>query len=102
MLQAIEIALDRQQQIIASRMQSEDLRLRFDSLSGREREVLNLVVDGLLNKQIAAEMGISEKTVKVHRSRVMHKTGARTAAQLARLFVAANINNNNSDTTTNI
>ena len=55
---------------------------------------LQLVVDGLLNKQIAAELGISEKTVKVHRSRVMHKTHARTAAQLARLFVEASTNNN--------
>ena len=90
LLQAIEVALDRQQEIIASRRQSADLRLRFDSLSGREREVLELVVDGLLNKQIAGELGISEKTVKVHRSRVMHKTGARTAAQLARLFVSVN------------
>jgi len=98
LLHAIEVALDRQQQIIASRRQSEDLRLRFDSLSAREREVLLLVVDGLLNKQIAAQLGISEKTVKVHRSRVMHKTGARTAAQLARLFVAAN---NNTDNNTN-
>ena len=52
--------------------------------------MLRLVVDGLRNKQIAYELGISEKTVKVHRSRVMHKTGARTAAQLARLFVAVN------------
>ncbi len=95
LLQAIEVALNRQQQIIASRMQSAALRQRFDSLSGRECEVLQLVVDGLLNKQIAAELGISEKTVKVHRSRVMHKTGARTAAQLARLFVAANTTTTN-------
>lgn len=96
LLQAIEVALDRQQEIIASRMQSADLRQRFESLSGRERDVLELVVDGLLNKQIAGELGISEKTVKVHRSRVMQKTGARTAAQLARLFVAlsTNINEN--------
>ena len=93
LLQAIDLALDLQQQIIDSRRQSAALQQRFDSLSGREREVLHLVVDGLLNKQIAAELGISEKTVKVHRSRVMHKTGARTAAQLARLFVAAETNN---------
>lgn len=95
LLKAIEVALTRQEQIIASRMQSAALRQRFDSLSGRECEVLQLVVDGLLNKQIAAELGISEKTVKVHRSRVMHKTGARTAAQLARLFVAANTTTTN-------
>ena len=87
LLQAIEVALIRQKQIIASRSQSAALRQRFNSLSGREQEVLRLVVDGLRNKQIAYELGISEKTVKVHRSRVMQKTGARTAAQLARLFV---------------
>jgi RNA polymerase sigma factor (sigma-70 family) len=97
LLQAIEVALNRQQQIIANRRKSAVLRCRFDSLSGREREVLQLVVDGLLNKQIAAELGISEKTVKVHRSRVMHKTGARTAAELAHLFVAANTDTNAND-----
>ncbi|VUX55790.1 Nodulation protein W [uncultured Woeseiaceae bacterium] len=94
LLQAIEVALNRQKQIIASRSHSAALRQRFNSLSGREQEVLRLVVDGLRNKQIAYELGISEKTVKVHRSRVMHKTGARTAAQLVRLFVAVdNIDN---------
>ncbi len=94
LLQVIEIALNRQKQIIVSRRQSADLRQRFNTLSKREWEVLKLVVDGLLNKQIAAELGIGEKTVKVHRSRVMHKTGARTAAQLARLFVTYNTNDN--------
>jgi FixJ family two-component response regulator len=54
---------------------------------------LGAEVDGLLNKQIAAELGTSEKSVKVHRSRVMLITGACTAAQLARLFVAVNTNN---------
>ncbi len=93
LLQAIEVALNRQKQIVASRRQSADLRRRFNTLSKREWEVLKLVVDGLLNKQIAAELGIGEKTVKVHRSRVMHKTGARTPARLARLFVTYNTNN---------
>jgi len=95
LLQAIEVALNRQQETIASRRQSAALQRRFNSLSGRELEVLKLIVDGLLNKQIAFELGISEKTVKAHRSRVMHKTGAHTPAQLARLFVVANTDNNN-------
>jgi RNA polymerase sigma factor (sigma-70 family) len=54
-------------------------------LTEREREVMRLVVDGMTNKAAAAELGISEKTVEVHRARVMRKTGARTFSALVRL-----------------
>jgi FixJ family two-component response regulator len=57
-------------------------------LGPREREVLDRVVNGRLNKQIAAELGVSEKTIKVHRARVMRKFGVRTIADLVRLVVA--------------
>ena|SRR5690606_24747927 len=72
---------------IRSRQQAERLaqvRERVGSLTGREIEVYKQVVSGLLNKQIAANLGISEKTVKVHRARVMRKMGMRSVAQLAR------------------
>jgi FixJ family two-component response regulator len=62
-----------------------DARQRVDSLTRREREVFEQVVAGYLNKQIAANLGISEKTVKVHRARVMRKMSVRSIAQLARV-----------------
>jgi FixJ family two-component response regulator len=61
------------------------LRKRFASLTPREREVMQLVVSGLLNKQIAAEIGITEITVKIHRGHVMHKMEATSLAELARI-----------------
>lgn len=73
-----------------ARLQTERLaqvRKRLGSLTGREIEVYRQVVAGLLNKQIAANLGISEKTVKVHRARVMRKMGMRSVAQLARAAV---------------
>jgi FixJ family two-component response regulator len=62
------------------------LQARFETLSLREREVMDLVVAGRLNKQIAHELGISEVTVKMHRGRVMHKMGAASLPDLARMM----------------
>jgi FixJ family two-component response regulator len=61
------------------------VRERFDSLTAREREVMGLVVSGLLNKQIAGELGTSEVTIKIHRSQVMKKMGAGSLAELVRM-----------------
>ena len=62
-----------------------DLRSLFDSLTPREQEVLALVAGGLLNKQIAAEIGLAEITVKIHRGHLMKKMGARSLADLVRM-----------------
>ncbi len=61
------------------------LRERFESLSPREREVVTMVVSGMLNKQIAAEIGTTENTVKVHRSRAMEKMQAQSLADLVKM-----------------
>jgi FixJ family two-component response regulator len=61
------------------------LRERFDTLTAREREVMALVATGLLNKQIAGELGTAEKTIKVHRAQVMHKMEADSLADLVRM-----------------
>jgi FixJ family two-component response regulator len=62
-----------------------ELRERFDHLTNREREVMALVVTGRMNKQIAADIDLSEITVKVHRGNVMHKMGAKSLAELVRM-----------------
>lgn len=67
----------------------EGIRQRLGSLTPREREVFDLVVKGLLNKQIAAELGASEQTIKVHRGRVMEKMGVESVAELVQAAVKA-------------
>jgi FixJ family two-component response regulator len=75
LLDAIHQALDRDAAGRKERAETEELRIRFDSLTPRELEVLGLVVTGLLNKQIAAQLGTSEITIKQHRHQVMQKCG---------------------------
>jgi len=85
LLAAVERALARDAEARAARAEKEAVRARFDALTPREREVCLLVARGLLNKQIAAELGAAEKTIKVHRGRVMEKLGAASVADLVRL-----------------
>jgi FixJ family two-component response regulator len=61
------------------------IKKRSESLTNREREVFKLVVTGMLNKQIASQLGITEKTIKVHRARIMQKMGVKSLADLVRL-----------------
>jgi len=85
LLDAIQQALERDRSARQQRSESAELRERFDSLTSREREVMGLVVSGLLNKQIAGELGTSEVTIKIHRSQVMKKMGAGSLAELVRM-----------------
>jgi RNA polymerase sigma factor (sigma-70 family) len=85
LLDAIGRALTREREARVERERVSDLRNRFDSLTPREREVCALVVTGRLNKQIAAALGTSEKTIKVHRARAMAKMQARSLAELVRI-----------------
>jgi FixJ family two-component response regulator len=85
LLRAIEQALARAARDQAERLDLEALSHRRDTLTPREREVMALVVRGLLNKQIAFELGTVEKTIKVHRARVMQKMGVDSLAALVRV-----------------
>jgi FixJ family two-component response regulator len=85
LLDAIAQAIEHDRVARTQRMETADQRLRFGSLSPREREVMALVVAGLLNKQIAARLKISEVTVKLHRHQVMEKMKASSLADLVRM-----------------
>jgi len=84
-LDAVHIALERDRARRQREAEIATLRERFESLSAREREVVTMVVSGMLNKQIAAEIGTTENTVKGHRSRAMEKMQAKSLADLVKM-----------------
>jgi FixJ family two-component response regulator len=84
-LDAVRVALERDRARRAESRRSHDLRVRYHALSPREKEIMGMVTAGLLNKQVAAKIGISEITVKVHRHNVMRKLGAKSLADLVRI-----------------
>ena len=84
-LDAIQRALVQSREALAESAERKEIQHRVDSLTSREREVLMLVVTGMLNKQIAAELGAAEKTIKVHRGRMMKKMQANSVAELVRM-----------------
>jgi FixJ family two-component response regulator len=91
MLDAVTTAIERDKQRRTEAATRNDLRAQYDTLSQREREVMALVVAGLMNKQVAGIIGLSEITVKIHRGSVMRKMGVRTLADLVRKAEALSI-----------
>jgi len=85
LLDAVRAALNQDRERRKSEERMHDLRARFEALSQREQEVMGLVAAGLMNKQVAAEIGIVEVTVKVHRHNIMKKLGAKSLADLVRM-----------------
>ncbi|HEU4345355.1 MAG TPA: response regulator transcription factor [Candidatus Binatia bacterium] len=91
LLRAIEQALARATREGTERTELDDIQARWNKLTPREREVMTLIVQGFLNKQVAFELGIVEKTIKVHRARVMEKMQVQSLAELVRLAERAQI-----------
>jgi len=85
LLDAIQRGIEQHRHQLAQRAEACELQGRYDSLTPREREVFPLVTSGLLNKQIAAELGASEKTIKIHRAQVMQKMKAESLPHLVRM-----------------
>ena len=91
MLDAVQTAIERDRTRRQSATSTLKLRSAFDSLTSREQEIMAFVTAGLMNKQIANEIGVSEVTVKFHRSNLMRKMGAKSIAELARMAEALGI-----------
>ena len=91
MLDAVQIGIERDRGRRAKASVAAKLRASFNSLTAREQTILGMVTAGLMNKQIAGDLGVSEITVKVHRGNVMRKMGAKTLAELMRMADALGI-----------
>lgn len=86
LLDAIRIALEKDRARREQEKEATDLKERFNSLTAREQKVISMVVSGMLNKQIADQLGTAENTVKVHRSRAMEKMHAQSVAELVKMI----------------
>ena len=91
MLDAVQTGLERDRNRRKNAGETAKLRAGFDSLTSREQEIMGFVAAGLMNKQIAGKLGVSEITVKVHRGNVMRKMGAKSLAELVRMADALGV-----------
>jgi FixJ family two-component response regulator len=94
MLDAVGLAIESDRTRRSGENTMTDARTRFETLTAREREIMALVTTGLMNKQVAAEIGLSLITVKIHRGHIMKKMHARSLADLVRMADALGIRRN--------
>jgi len=97
LLDGVTAAIQRDEKRREQENRLRDLKAHFSSLTTREREIMALVASGLMSKQIAAQIGLSEITVKVHRSHIMRKMGARSVADLVRMAEALGVKSGTSE-----
>ncbi len=91
LLQAIDQALDYDQKQLKRNLKDSEIKRNFNSLTPREREVCILLVDGLMNKEIAERLGTTDATIKVHKARVMEKMQAHSVQDLVKFYLEANL-----------
>lgn len=91
LLEAVEEALKISRENYSADMESERIKLLFATLTSREKDVFSLIITGLLNKQIAGKLNISENTVKIHRGRVTEKLRVKSVAELVKIAAMLNI-----------
>jgi FixJ family two-component response regulator len=91
MLDAVALAIERHRKQREQHKTLSELQARFESLTPREREVIGLITAGLMNKQVAGEMGVTEMTIKIHRGHIMRKMQARSLADLVRMAEALGV-----------
>jgi FixJ family two-component response regulator len=91
MLDAVALAIERDRKRRAHQKTLSELQARLESLTPREREVIGFVTAGMMNKQVAGEMGVTEMTIKIHRGHIMRKMGARSLADLVMMAEALGI-----------
>ena len=89
LIEKIELALEQNERALEDTAERGDVQARVASLTSRERQVMDIVVDGRTNKTMAAELGLSERTVEIHRARVMSKMGAESLADLVKMTLRA-------------
>jgi FixJ family two-component response regulator len=94
LLDAVRIGLDRDRVRRESESTTSHLKKKYETLTSREQQIIALVTSGFLNKQIAAEIGVTEVTVKVHRGNMMRKMGAKSLAELVRMVDALGVRRN--------
>jgi FixJ family two-component response regulator len=94
MLDAVTAALERDRMRRENETAASDVKQRFETLTPREREVMAHVTAGLMNKQVAGKLGVSEITVKIHRGQAMRKMGARSLADLVRMAETLGVREN--------
>jgi FixJ family two-component response regulator len=91
LISAVESAIRRDREVRAENIELRSIQEKYQSLTPRERDVLPLVVSGLVNKQTADQLGVSEVTIRIHRAQIMRKMGAESFADLVRIAARLNI-----------